>query len=199
MLAACVTTRERAQRPPLLQVAQPAGVWRADVDDEVVGKGMQDLDGAGVVVSGLLVRRLFVLADIDAEREARRDDGGEVLRDARGAGAVEPEAVDDGTILRQPEQPRLRVARLRQRRHRPDLDEPEAHGGPRRYRRALLVEPGGEPNRVVERQPENLLTKPEVGGLRQQPQRALHERQADRRQGQVVRALGIQGEQRRAD
>src|SRR3546814_14802180 len=58
--------------------------------------------------------------------------------------------VDDGAVLRQAEDARARIARLRARRHRADLDEAEAeaqHGG---HDLRVLVEAGGEAERIAE-------------------------------------------------
>ena len=59
---------------------------------------------------------------------------------------VETHAVDDRPVLHQPEQPRLRIARLRPRRDRPDLDEAEAETEHLFRYFGILVEARGEPD-----------------------------------------------------
>ena len=141
---------QRAQRPTFLQIAKAGGVWRADVDDEVVGVRVQHFEGAKVVVRGVFVGRGLVLPEVDSNPNRRRQRSGEVRGDARPADAVEPEAVDDRAIALQPEQPRPWIARLRPGRHRAHFHERKAERRPRRRGRAVLVEPGRKPNRMIE-------------------------------------------------
>ena len=61
---------------------------------------------------------------------------------------VETPAVDDGLVFRQPEQARLRVARLRTRRDGADLDEAETERAECVEVLAVLVQPGRKPDRV---------------------------------------------------
>ena len=81
---------------------------------------------------------------------------------------VEPKSVDRGTILAQPEQPRLGIAGLRSRRRRPDFDKAEPGPAQRRNRRCILVKPRRQPDRIGQGQPRN---------RRGQPGRGDHPRQ----------------------
>ena len=93
----------------------------------------------------------------------------------RRAVVVEPHPVDQRPLGREAEHPRLRVARLRPRGHRADLDEPEPEGGQPDDALAVLVEPGRQPERAGEVQPE-----------RPHPQRRVARRQhPPQRQGQT--------------
>ena len=190
---------ERAQGVGLLQIAQALGVRRADVDDEVVGERMEGIDDAQAVVGGAVVRRLPVLADVDAERRpAHPPGGGQVARDLRRAVAVEAEAVDDGAMARQAEEPRPPVAGLRLRRHRPDLRERESNRAPGVDGGALLVEAGGEAERVRELDAHDVLPQPRIHRCRRrQAQRPPEQRLAQRRHRQVVGAFGIEGKEGR--
>ncbi len=75
-----------------------------------------------------------------------------VLDELVDAGVVEAHPVDDGVRLRQAEHARARIARLRARRDRAHFDKAEAERGQPVDARAVLVEPGGEPDRVAERE-----------------------------------------------
>ena len=79
--------------------------------------------------------------------------GGEPGGDRRGAVVVEAEAVDDRAVLGQPEQPRARVAGLRPRRGGADLDEAEAGAAEGGDGAGVLVEAGGEAERVRQLEP----------------------------------------------
>src|SRR5258706_347720 len=77
-----------------------------------------------------LVRRVLVLADVDADHRlvARAAD---VMREGVGADAVQAEAVDDGLRRCDAEKPGPRVARLRPGGHAAELEEAEAERGQR--------------------------------------------------------------------
>jgi hypothetical protein len=66
-------------------------------------------------------------------------------RDGCGAHIVEPHAVDDGTIRDEAEQPRARIAGLRLRGDRSDLDVPEAEQAQTPDAAGVLVESGRDP------------------------------------------------------
>ena len=110
---------------------------------------------------------------------------------------VEAQAVDDRAVLRQPEHARLRIARLRLRRHRADLDEAEAQREQRIDVRAVLVEAGGQADRIRERQPERLGRQRLRPAGQQRIEPAAVSR-FQRRQPERVRALGVELEQERA-
>ena len=70
---------------------------------------------------------------------------------------VEAEAVDHRLVLGQAEHARLRIARLRPRRDRADLDEAEAQRQQRVDVRAVLVQAGGQADRVGNVRPKALV------------------------------------------
>jgi hypothetical protein len=84
----------------------------------------------------------------------RRPGGG--CRDSRCALVVESHPVDHGLVARVAEHARSRVARLGQGRDGADLHMAETEGRRRRPRPGILVEAGGESDRVREAQPEGL-------------------------------------------
>src|SRR5687767_15947940 len=118
---------------------------------------MEDVDRPHVVLGRALVRRVLVLADVDADSESRC--GVRVAPDCRRsvrlqadfrssrkiarhtcrALAVETESIDDGAIGRETEQARFLIAGLRLRSNSADLDGPEPDCAPRRDRRALFI------------------------------------------------------------
>jgi hypothetical protein len=59
---------ELPQHLLLLQVAQPGGVGRGDVDGDVVRDRVDLAQAVQVVVDGILVRGVAVLADVDAQQ-----------------------------------------------------------------------------------------------------------------------------------
>jgi len=100
-------------------------------------------------------------------------------------------------VTRQAEQPRPRVARLRARRHRADLDEAEAERAERIQVFGVLVQSGGEPHRVGETDAEGIHRqvrngRREAGGKPAAPGRVQSA------QGQAMGGFGIQGEKQRA-
>jgi len=114
-----------------------------------------ELRGAGGVVVGSGVeRRLLVLPDVDEKRNAV--EGGDPLRHRVRAVVVEAHAIDERALFGITEKPRSRIARLRPRRHRADLDEAEAERGEERHHQRVLVEAGGDADRRRKRQAEEL-------------------------------------------
>jgi hypothetical protein len=89
--------------------------------------------------------------------------------------------------------PRLRVAGLRTRRHRADLDEAEAQRRQRVDVRAVLVKPRGQSHRIGK------VDAHHVHGLacraRQQLQQAGPVRDVEAGEGETVRVFGIETEQ----
>ena len=100
--------------------------------------------------------------------------------------AVEAEPVDDALRLRQAEQARTRIARLRARRHGADLDEAESQREQRIDHLGVLVEPGCHTDRIGKMQAERLDRETCVRAWRGQKRGAQGE---DRR---AMRRLGIE-------
>ncbi len=141
-----------------LQVSKPRRVRRGDIQRDVVGIGRKPRHRGAVIIRRHVAG--LVGADIDPDdaglpgraAAARGKPGGGRLH----AAAVETIAVDDGPVLRQPEDPRARIAGLRKRGDGAKLDmtEPE----PERPVRTggVLVETGGEAERIAEGKPGNI-------------------------------------------
>src|SRR3954468_3528398 len=116
-LAQCfapLVQRAQERRKVLLrqQVAQPLGIRRRDIERQVMNVGVEHLHATLVVLGRALVRRIAVLADVDA------DDGlagrlPEVLHEYVYTGAIQAKAIDDGACARDAEKPWRRIARLR--------------------------------------------------------------------------------------
>ncbi len=158
---------ERLRR---LEIAEPGRVRGAHVHREVRGDGGERLDAGDVV--GESVVRILVGADVDADDPRTASPPAEASERGLMPGVVEPEAVDDSLVLRQPEHPRARVARLGLRRDRSDLDEPEAHPQERVRRLGILVEAGGHADRVRELEPERAHLQARIGRDPRRPARA---------------------------
>ena len=113
--------------------------------------------------------------------------------------AVEAEAVDEAAFLREPEHPRLRVAGLALGGDGADLREAEPEVRPCGHGIGLLVEPCGEPDRVREAKPPELLCQPRVvdpqAPLQQRAERRCSGEHAQRRHRNRVGALGVEPEE----
>ena len=145
--------KQRHQRRAALQIAQPFGVGRADIDGgeiDMWAAMAQHLGEIGGTVLGGLVG-----AEVEADHRALRP-----FRKPRGNGLhtviVEPEAVDRRAVLGQAKQPWLGVAGLGQGGCGAHLDKAEAGAGEPGQRGGVLVESGGEAQRVGQRQPGKL-------------------------------------------
>ena len=96
---------------------------------------------------------------------------------------------------------RTRVAGLRQVRHRPDLDEAEAERGELPRDLPVLVEPRGQPDRVLkpESEPFERAERRAREATRRGAARAFRaERGRQRAQGELVRRLRLKPEERGA-
>lgn len=90
----------------------------------------------------------FILADIGAN-DAVATTRLELFDKWREALAVKTETVDDRRVFIEPKQPRLRVARLRQRRDGTRLDKTKTQFQHRRHHIGVLVKAGGQTDRVL--------------------------------------------------
>ena len=136
-------SEQRIERSVGLQLAQALGVGRGNVDGDVARLGVYRAQAGEVIVDGAFVGRVEIPADVQSEdaaalgSEAGSRDVGEKAIEAV---VVEAEAVDQRLRLREPEQPRARIAGLRPRRHRTAFDESEAERGETVDVRGVLVE-----------------------------------------------------------
>src|SRR5690606_9860064 len=105
---------------------------------------------------------------------------------------VEAEPVYDRTVPRQPEDARLWIPGLRQRRHRADFDKAEAERKKRVGNLGVLVVAGRHAERVVEGDAGDGGLEPEVVTWRQRDRQAGFQC-LDR---QAVRRFGIEAEKR---
>ena len=160
----------------LLQVAQSRRVWRGNVDDDVARDRGEALDQPHIV--GDAVRRVLVRPDIDADDPAapgaaaagggkRRKRGGlgarrEPLEHRVGALRIEAEPVDHPAIGLEPEHPRARITRLRQRRDGADLDKAETEPQQRVRHFGVLVETRGNADGIGEIEAERAHREPPV-------------------------------------
>ena len=184
------------------EVAVAGRVRAAHVERHVVRLALKQLEGAGVVVVdvGLDRRpgRVVRLDEVHAQRyrqpqlrEPPRHDLGAVVRHAV--------ADDDRVVLRQPEEPRPRVAVRGVCGDRAHLEMAEAELGEQRQRAAVLVEAGGEPERVRERQAAELDTEAaHAARERHSREPADRGRPPGERRGperELVRPLGLEPEE----
>ena len=185
------------QRLFFLQLAQAGGVRRGDVDGHVIGQPVDLAQAVQVIVFGGLVGRVLVLADVDAEQAAGATCLADIAHQRIHALVVETEPVDHRFLLRQPEHARLRVAGLWARGDRTHFHEAEAQREQGVNVRTVLVQSGGEANRIRESQPERL-GRQRLRWLGDQRIQAAAVGRLQRRQPEAVRTLGIEGKQERA-
>ena len=173
-----------------LQAAQAGGVRRADVDRDIACVGVDLVQADQVVIHGALDRGIEVLADVDAQHALvlRRLDPRDQVIDAV---IVEAHAVDDRGGLRQAEDARLGVARLRTRGNGADLDETEAQLGEAINGIAVLVQAGRQSHGIGELQAHHL-HRQAPGRLRQQAIEAQAAAGTDQVDGQFMG--GFRGE-----
>ena len=145
-----------------------------------------------VVVDRALRRRGRVAADVHAQHAVvvRRPDTRDQRLDAR---VVEAEAVEQAALLGQTEQPRPFVAGLGDRGDRPHLDEPETERGEAVDAGAVLVQAGGEADRIRQPQPHDLDRR--LGHAITEAATRDRPAAAERRQREMVGALGLEVEQ----
>ena len=145
--ASITAASSSASAPLSCSAAQARRVGRGDVDGEIVGDAGHRRDAGGII--GDRGPALSLLAPILTPTMPPARAG--ALRRAapqrrRLALIVEAHAVDHRPVLGQPEQPRLRIARLRPRRQRADLDEAEAEArASARKTSASLSKPAASP------------------------------------------------------
>src|SRR5262245_50140969 len=118
---------------------------------------MQAVNRAHVIVSGAIVRRLLVFADVDANAYGILASAAvsQVSRDTVRTLAVEAEPIDDRPLGLKAEQPWFRVARLRARRDGADFRETESERGPRSDSCALFVETSRETDGIAKLEAEH--------------------------------------------
>ncbi len=175
----------------LLQVAQAGRVGRRHVDGEIARHRREGLDQPHIIAGA--VGRIAVGADIDADDAALARARGEPRQHRRRALVVEAEPVDHALVGLEPEQARARIAGLRARGHGADLHEAEAEPQHRVRNLRVLVEAGGQADRIGEIEPEG--ADAEFAGIECRP-RQRHEAQGLDRQ--CMRILRIEGPQQRA-
>ena len=146
------------QRIVLLQLAQILGIGRRNVDRDIAGVVVDLLQADQIIVGCIFDRGRGVLADIDPENapffwELSRPN---VLQQTINPAVVETHTVDDALRFRNAEQARPGIAILRPWCDRADFEKTEAQAGQAVNVVAVLVQPGGEANRVGECQPHNL-------------------------------------------
>jgi hypothetical protein len=175
------------QRRLGLQGAEARRVRRGDVDGEIGGQPPQPFQPGHVVADAVG----GVLVGPDVGPHHARSAPGEPVGERLQALVVEAHAVDHRAVLGEPEQPRPRIARLRQGRDRAALHEAEAgpeHGG---EHLGVLVEAGRQAHHVrhgytAQRAAENGVVGP---GQRAEPRLEAEHRQA-------VGVLGVEAAQR---
>ena len=197
--------QQPAQMLATLQVSQTRRVRRGNIHDDVIAEFADVLHPQDVIIRRAFLRRDFILPEIHAEHASRPLNRVVALaravalapaRQSRSRAlvpeAVESVPIDHRPVFAQSKRARLRVPRLRQRRHAPDLHEPESHSHQRLVRSRVLIESRRQSDRVVESHPER------VDGERRRvaspPSRS--ESQRERRDADVVRRLRVQRSQR---
>ena len=183
---------QRGQRALVLQRAQSGRVGAGNVDREIAGERRHQLGHRRIV--GHAIGRILVRADVDADHPRLARAPSQPLRRESAAAVVEAHAVDHRAVLFQPEQARLRVARLRQGRDRADLGKAEAEAEQRVGHLCILVEARRHAERIGKGQPRDMGFQRATG-----PRRPSGGLQPEGGERQGVGAFGIEREQQRAD
>jgi hypothetical protein len=176
-------------------LAQVFGIRRRNVDCDVGSKGVGFFEADQVVLRGAFDRRVEVLADIDAQDSAIADPR-QASQQGVDAFIVEAHSVDDGLLLGQTEQARLRVAWLRARRDRADFNETEAQTSQAVDGGSVLVETGGKPDPVGKFESHGRHRGARCLAWSAKSQGSGKRKRIER---QFMRAFGIEAEQQRAD
>ena len=192
---ACVSDARKqiGQRLGSLQVAQAGRVRRRDVDGEV-GSERREQAHAGDVVEDAIVA-VAIGSDIDADDAWTPGAAVEAFRHRLMPLIVEAEPVDESPIGCEPKEARARVAVLRQRRDRSDLDEAEAEAEHRVGRLRILVETRGKTDGIGELESERTHREPRVARHGRRPRMQMT-CSAD---GRAMRPLRIEEPQRTRD
>ncbi len=189
-----------AQKAALLELAQPGRVGRRNVHRQVVGQRCEDIDQLFVVLRRVVERGGLLLADVGADDWPARFAAAQLPGCKCRALAGKTHPVDDRPLLDQPEDPRLRVARLRFRRHGADFDMAETETREPTPPLAVLVVAGSQPDPVGKSQPEGLdrfgIGHREHRGHRR-PQTRHPADPRDRSERKPVRRLGVEAEEHR--
>ena len=165
----------------LLQIAQARRVGRGNIHGDVARDRREPLDQPHIV--GGAIGRIFVGADIDADnsclpRSAARvgllrwsSARGKPHQHGVGALRIEAEPVDDAMVGIKAEQPRPRIAGLRLRRDGADFDKTEADAQQRIRHFGVLVEAGGDADRIRKIEAEDTAGEPPVVARRRRQRR----------------------------
>ena len=179
------------ERLGLLQIAQTGRIGRGDVDGEITGDRREGLDQLGVVAAA--VGAVAVGANIDPDDATLVSARRQPPEHRRSALVVEAEAVDHAFVGFEPEQARARIAGLRQRGDRADLDEAETQPQQRVRDLRVLVETRRDPDRIGKIEPEG--AHAQLGGVGGRSRQRHIAQSLDR---QAMRVLGIEGPHQRA-
>src|SRR5690606_25789739 len=159
---------------------------------------MEAPEGIEIVRGGHLVRRGFGFPDVDGDGEIRVDVSRTIALESR-RDLVRPlarkaETVDERALARGAKDARARVPGLRLARDGADLDEAETKLMPGCDRARVLVESGGEAERVPEAEP------PELDGILDRGDseaEELRDRPARKeREKPLVHAFGVEAKER---
>ncbi len=195
---------QRAQRPFVLKPPQARSVGRGDVDGEIDAVAAHPPDALDIIGDPVLAVLIGPDVDPHPARIAPRHlvfcppERRPFRRPPNVGGVeslvVEAHPVDHRPVLRQPEQPRLRISRLRPRSQRSDLDEAEAEAEHLAIDLAVLVEARGEADRVRKVDPGDLDRQHRIGRRRKSGRNRLQ--RPDR---QPMRPLRVEREDQRSD
>ena len=128
-----------------LQVPETRRIGRRDVDRQIVGAIGEAPDAEHEIGDEILA--VLVGADIDPDHGAGAQPF-QALEHPVMTLIVEPHAVDHRVVFTDAEQAWARIARLRTRRHRADLDRAETEPGERTGDLGILVETGPHAERI---------------------------------------------------
>jgi len=129
------------------------------IQNDVIGKLTKETEGVEVIVGRPFQRRRPRFAEVDADRDRRpasaRVQFAQLPGDRIRPFVIESEAIDQRRLLRESKNARLRISGLRFGGHSADLNETKTERGQRGQGNAVLIETGGQSDRISKGQAEN--------------------------------------------
>ena len=191
-------TQQRVERTAILQRAQARRIGRRNIDRQIISERCHAGDAGDIVGNAPPGGgRILVRADIDADHGAVADRAaiaGDTIRRRALPTIVEPEPVDHRLVLDQPEQARLRIARLGQRRQRSQFGKAKAKAVHLVCDPPILVITRRQSDRIGKADARHHGCQHRIGcqrrACRHHPQRSKRE---------MMGTLGIERKQQRAD
>src|SRR5688500_6619320 len=134
----------------LLQLSQLRCVWGADVDRYVVSEFIDEVETREIVCRSFFDRHDLAFADADTKDAIFGSIMFDASRERGSPRVVEPGAIDERLIRGESKHARLRITRLRMKRHRSRFDKTKTQRCQRFKRNTILIKTGRKSHRIPE-------------------------------------------------